>query len=895
MNKFIFIISFLIILSADVFAQFTIDLKNNNPVVSEPLTMGHPGPSGKEIQVNNLYMTIGGKPVLPVMGEFHFNRHDCRFWRDALLKMKSSGVNIVATYVIWNLHEEIEGRQDWTGNKDIRQFIELCDEIGLLVHLRAGPYCNAEIRNGGLPDWLRQKGARPRTNDPLYLTYARKWYKELYSQVEGLLYKDGGPIMALQIENEFVTENLLISHMLNLKRIATEEGFDVPIYSMTHWMSVNYPKGEIVPYAGYYIETPWINSGKNELPISNFQFFSYNRISDNIGTDIIKKSYDSESLSGEGNTSPYFTCEVGVGTPTFYYRRPIVSKEMAGANINLRLGCGVNLMGYYMYTGGTNPVGQYTTMESSTGRMSYDYQAPIREFGNLGAVMAETKKYNFFMNDFGADLVRTIAWLPTSNKDTSELQWAVRLEKDNGYLFCSNYLYKHPRREYSNVQFNIQLPDETLQIPRNPINIKNGIYFAWPFNQMLGGIKFKYATNQLICSHNKDNIQTLFFFAQEGIPSEYLIEDKNIKSINVSGGVVTKEKNQYLIHQLKPGKECVIEIKKDDKHTLRLITLTNEESHQIWKGYVGEKEVVAFSNSGVIFEDDGLTLFDEQCKQEVVIYESEFAGGNKIPALKYYTRYEFEDAEETFQIGFRKLSPMDGALRIASSGKVVQKEFNGVDFSSPASIILRGKLYGNAISYFNNNKITWENKGDYNEADVTQYFENGMNSIRFESEGDEFSVIAEAEVILKNGTRRVWRTDPTWITANRQPVKVVEQQGDIRWNENEKITLYEIDMPKLKHFNPEVRLNIGFTGDRADLFIGEKLVDDFLFDGADAIFGINRYRDQAVFGHLLVRLKGFDTADPIIYFEKGTSMENCTTPVIKHVKVKQEHRFKINL
>ena len=178
-------------------------------------------------------------------------------------------------------------------------------------------------------------------------------------------------------------------------------------------MDSEYPKGEIIPYAGFYIEAPWTAHGKEEIPTGNFEFFTYNRLSDNIGTDIIKLDGDVESLSGEGNDSPFFTCEIGVGTTAFYQRRAVVPEEMAGEMINLRLGCGANLMGYYMYAGGTNPIGKATTMQSSGPRVSYDYQAPIREYGTLGTVMQEVKKYNYFMNDWGTDLASMVAYLPT--------------------------------------------------------------------------------------------------------------------------------------------------------------------------------------------------------------------------------------------------------------------------------------------------------------------------------------------------------------------------------------------------------------------------------------------------------------------------------------------------
>lgn len=429
-----------IILSACLFAagtlsaQYQIDLKNISYPKVEYIKMGNPGPAGQEIKVNNLYLTEGGVPQVPVMGEFHYSRMDPRYWRDALLKMKSSGVNIVATYCLWSLHEEFEGELSWKDHLNLHRFVELCKEVGLKVHLRIGPYCNAEIRNGGLPDWIvGNHNFRARSNDPLYLEYVRRWYEAVYSQVKGMMYKDGGPVIAVQLENEYVVSGQIIPHLTALKNMAVEIGYDVPMYTMTHWLDSEYPKGEIIPYAGFYIEAPWTTSGKNEVPVSNFEFFTYNRLSDNIGTDIIKIEGDVESLSGENNESPFFTCEVGVGSTTFYPRRAVVPEELAGENINLRLGCGANLMGYYMYVGGSNPVGQKRTYQSSGPRISYDYQAPVREFGTLGTVMQETKKYNYFMNDFGPSLAPAVAYLPTSNQKRENLQWAVRTDGKSGY------------------------------------------------------------------------------------------------------------------------------------------------------------------------------------------------------------------------------------------------------------------------------------------------------------------------------------------------------------------------------------------------------------------------------------------------------------------------------
>ena len=121
------------------------------------LKMGNPGPKEKAIEVNSLYMTMGGKPILPVMGELHFSRIRKDLWEDRILKMKACGINIISTYLFWNHHEEIEGQFEWENEKDLRSFIKLCRKHGLFVVPRLGPWWHGEARNGGTPDWILQK------------------------------------------------------------------------------------------------------------------------------------------------------------------------------------------------------------------------------------------------------------------------------------------------------------------------------------------------------------------------------------------------------------------------------------------------------------------------------------------------------------------------------------------------------------------------------------------------------------------------------------------------------------------------------------------------------------------------------------------------------------------
>src|SRR5579863_1653709 len=100
--------------------------------------------SGHSIGVNSMYLTMDGRPWLPVMGEFHYSRVPESEWEEELLKMKSAGVEIVSTYVIWIHHEEIQGEFDWSGQRDLRRFAELCRRHGLYLVVRIGPWTHGE-------------------------------------------------------------------------------------------------------------------------------------------------------------------------------------------------------------------------------------------------------------------------------------------------------------------------------------------------------------------------------------------------------------------------------------------------------------------------------------------------------------------------------------------------------------------------------------------------------------------------------------------------------------------------------------------------------------------------------------------------------------------------------
>ena len=139
-----------------------------------------------------------------ISGSMHYSRVTSAYWRDRLEKMYAAGLNAVQTYVPWNYHEDQPGIYDFQGERDLPMFIRIAQEVGLLVILRAGPYMCGEWEMGGFPAWLlRDSSIKLRTSDKTYLSYVDKWLGILLPKMKPLLYENGGPIITVQVENEY--------------------------------------------------------------------------------------------------------------------------------------------------------------------------------------------------------------------------------------------------------------------------------------------------------------------------------------------------------------------------------------------------------------------------------------------------------------------------------------------------------------------------------------------------------------------------------------------------------------------------------------------------------------------------------------------------------------------
>jgi beta-galactosidase len=185
-----------------------------------------------EFTYNKKQFLLDGKPFTIISGAIHYFRVVPEYWEDRLKKLRACGFNTVETYVAWNLHERKEGKFDFSGRLDIVRFIEIANSLGLKVILRPGPYICAEFEGGGLPSWLlTYPKIKIRCNDPNYLKKVRPYYRELFTRVSPHLCTKGGPIIMVQIENEYGSYGNDHAYMRAIANIYKEYGLDCLLFT----------------------------------------------------------------------------------------------------------------------------------------------------------------------------------------------------------------------------------------------------------------------------------------------------------------------------------------------------------------------------------------------------------------------------------------------------------------------------------------------------------------------------------------------------------------------------------------------------------------------------------------------------------------------------------------
>ncbi len=591
-------------------------------------------PAGHEISVDSRSLLFDGQPVFPVMGEFHYARYPQSEWRAELLKMKAGGVDIVSTYVFWIHHEEIEGQWDWSGQRDLKEFVQTCQDVGLKVIVRCGPWCHGEVRSGGFPDWVvAHKDWKLRSTDTNFLAAVTILYGEIAKQLQGELWKDGGPIIGIQVDNEFGGSP---NYLLALKSLAIAAGLDVPLYIKTGWpaMRTPVPLGELLPLFGAYPDGFW---DRNITPMNgsaweNFTF-KITRTDTGIGNDTLGNRKAGDTAGTE--KYPHLTCEVGGGMAASYHRRINLDPRDVEAVALTQLGGGSSLLGYYMFHGGQNPDGKLSTLQESQAThypndltvKSYDFNAPLGEYGQVNPQYHWLRRLHLFLHDFGGPLAQMPPTLPdslpTNQDDLATLRWAVRSDGNSGYVFVNNYQRLQPMPAKTGVQFKLNLSGSDFVFPSKPVTVPADAFFFWPFNLDLDGAKLIYATAQPICKIDEGNIRIMFFAQTPGVPADFVFAADQGREIR--------------FENVKPGRKIACHVKTQSGGQVQIVLLDEADSLALWKSEFAGAERVFLSHAGLVVDGGQLKITaDDPAKLNVEVFPALTGNPGRADGIFHY-------------------------------------------------------------------------------------------------------------------------------------------------------------------------------------------------------------------------------------------------------------------
>ncbi|XP_075905903.1 beta-galactosidase-1-like protein 2 [Nelusetta ayraudi] len=317
------------------------------------------------LRADSSQFTLEGEPFRILGGSIHYFRVPRAYWRDRLLKMKACGLNTLTTYVAWNVHEPERGRFVFQDQLDLRAYISLAAELGLWVILRPGPYICAEWDLGGLPSWLLQdEGMRLRTTCPRFVEAVNLYFDKLISVIKPLMFEEGGPIIGVQLENEYGSFGKDNNYMPFIKDCLQTRGIKELLLTSDNWEGLRYEGMEDV------------------LKTVNLQRLSFGAIQHladlQPGKPLMVMEYWCGWFDVWGEPHHVFHAE----------------DMLAVVSEILERGVSVN---FYMFHGGSNFGFMNGAMDFGTYRpqvSSYDYDAPLSEAGDY------TPKYHLLRHLF---------------------------------------------------------------------------------------------------------------------------------------------------------------------------------------------------------------------------------------------------------------------------------------------------------------------------------------------------------------------------------------------------------------------------------------------------------------------------------------------------------------
>ncbi|MBO7155821.1 MAG: beta-galactosidase [Clostridia bacterium] len=314
------------------------------------------------LTIKNGKFYLDGKEFKVYSGAIHYFRVHPEYWRDRLLKLKAMGLNVVETYVAWNVHEPREGQFNFEGIADIERFIRIATELGLYVIVRPGPYICAEWDFGGFPAWLlKYEDIKLRVYEEKYMYYVKRYLDNLLPKIAPYTLNSGGNVIMMQVENEYGSYGRDKKYLDAIRKIYRDNGIDCTLFTSDGETKTHLSGGSL----------------DGELMVANF------------GSNPNKKFKDLKAMQPD---KPLMCGEFWCGWFTAYgshYNPGSTPQQVAGyLKEFIDIGAHFN---FYMFHGGTNfgfTSGANCYRRYMPDITSYDYGAPLTEWGDY------TKKYH---------------------------------------------------------------------------------------------------------------------------------------------------------------------------------------------------------------------------------------------------------------------------------------------------------------------------------------------------------------------------------------------------------------------------------------------------------------------------------------------------------------------
>ncbi len=540
-----------------------------------------------DVTFDKYSLIIDGKRVFIRSGAFHYFRTPgYEMALDRFAKMKAGGYNTVDIYFNWNYHSPKQGEYDFTGVKDVRKVLQAAHETGLFVIARPGPFINGEVNAGGLPFWLlKMEDVIPRNRigteyhySEKYMQYIEEWYDHIIPII-----CEFDNIILFQIENEYATDTMEEDYMRQLYKMARDKGIKCPIFHNDAYFAGLWADVVDIYALDLY---PYINPNQNWKQ-DNFCFDTLDNVE--------------EIFRGAKEDSPPFVAEMQAGWfdkwdgSGYKHIRDALGDEHINIMTKTALSQGITLFNHYMAVGGTS----WDDLACDEVYTSYEFTAPIDEFGILQSNFFKAKEINYFLDSFDFtntdsapfefsqeniytklrhDNINNCDWLfiRNMNPDTTEINLPIgkeiRLKPYDMRICPVNLKLKGCEIEFSDVEIFARLHDENEEVIFMIADKDANIYLKE--HGIISGNRNDYDN----FTFEKDGKQTRFVFLTKRLADRsWMLKDKlifNADYVLPNGAAALERNSEIAYYDLKhkfAKKYCVVNEFKDNNKKTEII------------------------------------------------------------------------------------------------------------------------------------------------------------------------------------------------------------------------------------------------------------------------------------------------------------------------------------